>query len=135
HNPIFPFRDILSAISRAKDELVTAERYAELAKEMERTAEDDKQRMEAARAREVAHVYAVWQRMLQQEGKLDFGDLLMRSVELLQMHEDVREQVRSEYEHVLVDEYQDINRASAVLVRLVAGEGRGLWAVGDLRQA
>lgn len=43
--------------------------------------------------------------------------------------------MRRNYRHVLVDEYQDVNRASGLLLREVAGDGRGLWAVGDLRQS
>lgn len=135
HNPAFPFRDILSAISRAKDELVTPQGYAELAARMEKAAEDEKAFRQATRAREVAGVYRVWQEILRERGMLDFGDLIARSVELLTEHPDVRDEVRRQYPHILVDEYQDINRASAVLVRLLAGEGKGLWAVGDLRQA
>src|SRR5207237_8655830 len=82
-----------------------------------------------------AHVYRVWQQILQEEGKLDFGDLIYRAVELMDLHPEVQADLRAQHPEVLVDEYQDINRASAVMVKLVAGEGRGLWAVGDLRQA
>jgi DNA helicase-2/ATP-dependent DNA helicase PcrA len=135
HNPAFPLREILGAISRAKDELKPPEEYARLAELMTQSAFDEESIKEAARAVEVSRVYAVWQRILQEEGKLDFGDLLSRAVELLQTCPDVQAQLQKEYRHILVDEYQDINRASAVLVKLVAGEGQGLWTVGDLRQA
>jgi DNA helicase II / ATP-dependent DNA helicase PcrA len=135
HDPAFPLRDILSAISRAKDELTTPEEYARLADAMAVSAADEKEERRAAKVQETARVYAVWQEILQRTGRLDFGDLLMRSVELLERHPDVRSQVRGQFSQVLVDEYQDINRASAVLVKLMAGEGEGLWAVGDLRQA
>jgi DNA helicase-2/ATP-dependent DNA helicase PcrA len=135
HNPSFPLREILGAISRAKDELKPPEEYARLAELMTQSAFDEESIKEATRAVEVSRVYTVWQRILQEEGKLDFGDLLSRTVELLQTCPDVQAQLQKEYRHILVDEYQDINRASAVLVKLVAGEGQGLWAVGDLRQA
>jgi superfamily I DNA/RNA helicase/Zn-dependent peptidase ImmA (M78 family) len=138
HNPIFPFRDILGAISRAKDELIAPEEFDAIVRRMSTSTADQADEAavrSAARLREVAGVYAEWQRILQREGLLDFGDLIMRAVELLRTHPDVRRQVRDEYTQILVDEYQDINRASALLVKEVAGDGRGLWAVGDLRQA
>jgi len=135
HNPAYPFRDMLAAISRAKDELVSPDGYAALAEQMMAAAEDEKSIRAARRAREVAGVYRVWQEILRERGMLDFGDLIARSVELLNEHPGVRAEVQRQYTHVLVDEYQDINRASAVLVKMLAGEGEGLWAVGDLRQA
>lgn len=135
HNPAFPFRDILNAVSHAKDELVTPEQYAEMATRMASWAQDEKEQRNAAKIAEVAEVYRVWQEILHERGMLDFGDLIVRTVELFTTCPEVCEAVRRQYPHVLVDEYQDINRASAVMVRLIAGEGRGLWAVGDLRQA
>jgi len=136
HNPIFPFRDILGAISRAKDELITPEEFDAIVRRMDAGRQDnEKSATMTARVREVAGVYAQWQRILAEEGTLDFGDLIMRAVGLLRDHPEVRQQVRDEYQQILVDEYQDINRASALLVKEIAGDGRGLWAVGDLRQA
>jgi DNA helicase-2/ATP-dependent DNA helicase PcrA len=135
HNPIFPFRDILGAISRAKDELISPEEFDAIVRRMDVDESDESAVRTATRLREVAGVYAEWQRIMQREGLLDFGDLIMRAVELLRTHPDVRQQLREEYTQTLVDEYQDINRASALFVKEIAGDGRGLWAVGDLRQA
>ena len=59
----------------------------------------------------------------------------MRTVELLSNNDDVLAQLRREYPQILVDEYQDMNRASARLLKQLAGDGVGLWVVGDLRQA
>src|SRR5262249_11284756 len=81
------------------------------------------------------HVYAVYTELLRYYGLVDFGDLLMRSVELLDAHADVCERWQRQYPHILADEYQDINRASAQLLRRLAGDGTGFWAVGDGRQA
>lgn len=83
----------------------------------------------------VAKVYALYQRLLDARGLVDFGDLIVRTVALLRAHPGVARQLQEEYRHILVDEYQDMNRASSVLLRLLAGDGRGLWVVGDLRQA
>ncbi|MCC6728555.1 MAG: UvrD-helicase domain-containing protein [Chthonomonadales bacterium] len=135
HSPAYPMPEILAAISRAKDELVDPEGYASLAAAMEVEPGDEAGARYAARAREVAGAYAAWQAILRERGLLDYGDLIARSVELLQSHPDVLAEARARAAHVLVDEYQDVNHATAVLVRLIAGDGSGLWVVGDARQA
>ncbi|MGI8588074.1 MAG: UvrD-helicase domain-containing protein [Chloroflexia bacterium] len=129
--------DMLGAISRARDELVDAAAYAELAKRAAEAAapNDEKAQTNAARWAEVARVYGVYERLLEEKGALDFGGLLLRTVELLRAQPDLLEQLSGRYRHILVDEYQDMNRASGVLLGLLAGDGRGLWVVGDLRQA
>jgi superfamily I DNA/RNA helicase/Zn-dependent peptidase ImmA (M78 family) len=129
-------KPILAAISRAKDELKSPEDDKRAAAEMRDAATDDDDVHEAERAVEVAHVYGVYQSVLEERGALDFGDLIARSVALLgdESH-GVGASVREAYPHVLVDEYQDVNRASAILLAAVAGDGRGLWVVGDARQS
>jgi superfamily I DNA/RNA helicase len=136
--PELPLKDLVRAISRAKDELATPERYAELAAAARAAAEeagDEGALKAAARWAEVARVYATYEALLAARGLLDFGGLIMRAVHLLRERPDVLAALRAEYRHVLVDEYQDMNRASAHLLRLLAGDGAGLWVVGDLRQA
>lgn len=133
--PATNLRYIVGAISRAKDELVGPDEYARLAETMLSDATTEKEVETAEKALEVARVYTFYQERLQGEGLLDFGDLILRSVELLRTHPDVRDCVRKTYAHVLIDEYQDVNRASGVLLREVTGAGEGLWAVGDVRQA
>jgi superfamily I DNA/RNA helicase len=135
YEPTIYLRDILGAISRAKDELVGAERYRELAQAMLDAAGSDEEIEKAEKALEVARVYEFYQAYLQKEGLVDFGDLIFRAVMLLREHPDVRARVRNAYSHILVDEYQDVNRASGLLLRELAGSGEGLWAVGDARQA
>ena len=89
-----------------------------------------------ARACERARAYAVWDRTLRRAGLLDFGGLIQRAVELLVADELVLRDVRARYRDVLVDEFQDTNIAAAELLLLLAGaDGRGLWVVGDHRQA
>jgi superfamily I DNA/RNA helicase len=135
YEPTTYLRDILGAISRAKDELVGPERYRELAQDMLAHANNDEDVIKAEKALEVARVYEFYQAFLQREGLVDFGDLIFRAVMLLREHPDVRARVRNSYSHILVDEYQDVNRASGLLLREVADSGEGLWAVGDARQA
>lgn len=129
---------ILAAISRAKDELVSPDKYAEISEEMltrARSEGDVEAMRRAERAAEVARVYRFYQSHLEREGLLDFGDLIFRTVRLLREQGDVLAEVRAQYRHVLVDEYQDVNRACGVLLGLLADRGEGLWVVGDTRQA
>jgi DNA helicase-2/ATP-dependent DNA helicase PcrA len=127
---------ILNVISRAKDELVTpAEYHAYAEQEYAEAGDDPDARKKAERALEVARVYAVYEQLLAEKNYLDYGDLPMRAVRLLREHYDVREKLQGKYRHILVDEYQDVNTASRLLVNILAGDGDGLWVVGDLRQA
>lgn len=135
HQPSLPFVDILGCISRAKDELKTPADYRAAAlRQLEAAGEDEDRQRAARKSLEIAHVYAVYQELLQAHGLLDFGDLILRAVELLDTCPDVLARWQAQYPQVLADEYQDVNRASAQLLRRVAGNGSGFWAVGDLRQ-
>jgi DNA helicase-2/ATP-dependent DNA helicase PcrA len=135
HSPTHHFPDMLKAISRAKDELVTPEHYRQLAERMREAAQDAEQIEEAEKALEVAEVYALYQEDLRQRGDTDFGGLIMLAVQLLQQHPAVLHEQQQQYQHILVDEFQDINRASGVLLRLLAGEEQRVWVVGDANQA
>ncbi|HEX8037258.1 MAG TPA: ATP-dependent DNA helicase, partial [Ktedonobacterales bacterium] len=89
-----------------------------------------------ARARERAAAYAVWDRELRQRGLVDFGGLIQRAVELLRADSEALADVRDRYREILVDEFQDTNRAAAELLLLVAGKsGDRLWVVGDHNQS
>ncbi len=135
-NPTFYLKDIVRGIGRAKDELATPERYAELAEDARRAAGEEPVALEkAAKWAEVARVYDIYERLLTEYGLIDFGGLIMRTVALLDEHPDILAQLRDQYAAILVDEYQDMNRASGKLLKLLAGDGHGLWVVGDLRQA
>ncbi len=134
-HPAASFPDILSAISRAKDELVTPAVYRQLAQAMLEQAQDEKQQEQAEKALEVAAIYKLYQQRLEQQGDTDFGGLIMLAVQLLQDHPVVRAELHEQYQHILVDEFQDINRASGVLLRLLAGQEQRVWVVGDANQA
>ncbi len=134
-DPTLPFPDILRCISRAKDECITPEGYLALADTQFAKAENDEERLKAIKSREVAQLYAVYEALKREQGLLDFGDLLMRAVELLDREPEVKQRWQEQYTHVLADEYQDVNRACAYLLQRLVGSGEGFWAVGDLRQA
>ncbi|HEX9131423.1 MAG TPA: UvrD-helicase domain-containing protein, partial [Ktedonobacteraceae bacterium] len=129
------FPDILNGISRAKDELVTPAAYKRLALLMLEQAASDEEMERAGKALEVADIYALYQAALERQGDTDFGGLIMLTVQLLHEYPEVREELQQKYQHILVDEFQDINRASGVLLRELAGDTRRVWVVGDANQA
>lgn len=133
-DPIRRLRPILKLISRAKDELASPQRYEELAR-MLLGSTDERERVQGQKALEVARAYAFYEATLRERGCVDFGDLLLRPVELFAANPELREAVRRTYPHVLVDEYQDMNRASGILLRELVTPGNGPWVVGDVRQS
>jgi superfamily I DNA/RNA helicase len=84
-----------------------------------------------ARARTAARLYDLYQRHLDEQGRLDFDDLVAGAVALLQHDADVRRRWQARFDHVLVDEYQDIEPAQALLVGLLAAPQDSLFCVGD----
>lgn len=133
--PALILRDILSAISRAKDELVNPVEYTELAKTMLANANDDDSRKTAEKCLEVAEIYAIYEQVMKDRGTVDFGDLVMRPSLLIKGDQEVRLTIQLRHRHILVDEYQDVNRASISLLQGIAGKGKRLWVVGDSHQS
>ncbi len=129
---------ILGAISRAKDELCSPEDYRILGEKMlteAKLTDNEEITLKAEKVLETARVYEFYQKYLDEEKLLDFGDLVYRAVRLLKENESVKREVRARYDAILVDEFQDVNRACGVLLKEIAGNGKGLWTVGDLRQS
>jgi DNA helicase II / ATP-dependent DNA helicase PcrA len=83
-DPAMVLRDIVAAISRAKDEMVDPQRYRSLAKAMQTTALDEEERIAAAKCLEIADIYDLYEAALRQHGGVDFGDLIMRPARLLE---------------------------------------------------
>jgi superfamily I DNA/RNA helicase/Zn-dependent peptidase ImmA (M78 family) len=134
-HPELHFATLLGAISRAKDELATPEDYLRLAEAALAGAQSDEERLSAEKAREVALVYRVYQEALAAQGDADFGDLILLAVRFLKETPAALAELHERYQHILVDEFQDINRASGVLLKLLAGERANIWVVGDQDQA
>ncbi len=109
--------EILSRISNAKNELVGVQDYRRTKKG---TLDDIAQR-----------VYAHYQRRLSANHALDFDDLLMRAVELLDTKPSVLRRLQERFDYVLVDEYQDINHAQYRLVQFLGGKHNNICVVGD----
>lgn len=134
-DPALVLRDVVTAISRAKDEMANPLRYRELVEEMLKCAYDEKDQIAAEKCLEIAQIYEIYERAMHDRGAVDFGDLVMRPALLLENDAAVRSSLQLRHRHVLVDEYQDVNHASARLLRAIAGDGRRLWVVGDSRQS
>jgi len=111
---------LVSMISRSKDELIDAASYQIHAL----TSPDPFRQM-------VASVYHLYQKKLTASSALDFGDLIMKCVELLRDRPEVREKLQERFHYIMVDEYQDTNRAQYVLVKALAAKHRNLCVVGD----
>ncbi|MFC1347263.1 MAG: UvrD-helicase domain-containing protein [gamma proteobacterium symbiont of Clathrolucina costata] len=135
YDPTQIIADLLQAISRAKDEVVDPVRYAELAGDMVDRAISSEDQEATASAEEVARVYAAYEHLKQQAHCVDFGDLVSMPVRLIEENAEIRAYLQEQYDHVLVDEYQDVNRSSIRLLTALCGEGRNLWAVGDAKQS
>ena len=109
----YPPRSFSHQVSNLKNELVDEETFAS------RVGEGTHQE------RMLAEAYTGYQRRLRQANALDFDDLIMTTVNLLQAFPDVAEHYRRRFRHVLVDEYQDTNHAQYVLVRELVGGAAG----------
>lgn len=136
YDPTRLIGDILAAISRAKDEVVGPDEYALRAEEMRIGADEGEPRhTNALKAAEVARIYAVYEKLKRDRRAIDFGDLVSLPVGLLETRAEIANQIGQLYDHILVDEYQDVNRASVRLLKALRPKGDNLWVVGDARQS
>ena len=133
-DPSLNLREILSAISRAKDEMADHVRYRQLAEAMPRPPGTD-MATHAEKCLEIASVYDRCEAAKSARGAVDFGDLIMLPAKLMETFPNIAAAIRLRHRHVLVDEYQDVNHASVRLLKGLAGDGKRLWVVGDARQS
>jgi DNA helicase-2/ATP-dependent DNA helicase PcrA len=121
----YPGRSLANQVSNLKNELIDEESYSPL----------------TAPEKVLKEAYTLYQRRLREAHSMDFDDLIMTTVHLLQAFPDVAEHYRRRFRHVLVDEYQDTNHAQYVLVRELVGGAGGpvppaeLCVVGDADQS
>lgn len=135
-DPALDLSDMLHAISRAKDEVIDAAGYRTLAQAMAGNAgHDEEAGTRAEKCLEVALLFETYERLMSAGHLIDFGDLVAQPVRLVETDAEVRVALKARHQHVLVDEYQDVNRASVRLLKAIVGDGRNLWVVGDARQS
>ncbi len=113
-------RVALAVASRNKGEGVGVEEFAQSAT--------------SAYERQVAVAWRRYEAALREDGAVDFDDLLLRAVELLEKHPAVRAACIARWKYIHIDEYQDTNRIQAELAHLLVGPGNNLCAVGDVDQ-
>ncbi len=116
----FPPRAIASAIGHAKDQVIDADGFAQMASNFYEET--------------VAKVYAVYEQRKHAAGALDFDDLITRSVRLFEEHPEVLQHYQERFRYLMVDEYQDTNRAQYRLVNMLAERYRNVCVVGDADQ-
>src|SRR5581483_8950297 len=105
------------------------------AKNKLRDAEDYGQMVGSFFEQTVADVYRMYERELHRMNAMDFDDLLVRAVNVLELFPEVQEKYATGFRHVMVDEYQDTNHAQYRWLQLLAGEHRNLSVVGDPDQS
>lgn len=115
---VYKERSLLSAISSAKDEMITPNEY-------ERNVVGDFGKQK------IAKVYREYEKQLQANNALDFDDLLLKTVQLFQTQPDVLAYYQERFRYIMVDEYQDTNTVQFKFVSLLAGKYKNLCVVGD----
>ena len=108
----------LSAISKAKDELISPEEFT-----MQAGADPNEVRK--------AKMYVEFQKTLKKSNAMDFDDLIVKAVELLRADPQVREYYQDRFRYIMVDEYQDTNTAQFTLIEILANKHKNLCVVGD----
>ena len=107
---------VADAISRAKDEL---------------RGPDDMELQGDPRVRDIVSIYQLYNKKLMEYNAVDFDDIIMKTVELLQSDDEVRSYYQNKFRYVLVDEYQDTNYAQFVLTTILSDKYRNIMVVGD----
>ena len=117
---LFPPKSVLGAISREKDRMTTPRQLrnrADMAGDYH--------------GKQIARIYEIYQKRLENNNAMDFDDIICHTVRLLQDHEDIRQYYQRKFRYVLVDEYQDTNHMQYLLTSLLAGGYENICVVGD----
>ena len=117
-NKMFPEKMLLSHISKAKEQFISAREYA-------------KEAATDYRKQQIADVYEEYERQLKSSNALDFDDLIFKTVELFQFYPDVLDRYQERFRYIMVDEYQDTNHVQFLLINQLARKYRNLCVVGD----
>ena len=117
----YPPRSIRSQVSGAKNKLIDAGAYADAQGSVFEEV--------------VPEVYSLYEKRMVEANAMDFDDLLVRTVNVMELHEEVRNRWRRAFRHILVDEYQDTNYAQYRMLQLLASEHGNLMVVGDEDQS
>ena len=122
HNILLKPQKVFDRISSAKQHLLSPDELFSTTEELEDQAA-------------VAAVYRIYQRLLSNQRLCDYEDLIFRVVRLLENDPDLCRQNRQRFQHILVDEYQDLNEGQYRLIRAISPQGWNLFAIGDPDQS
>lgn len=129
--------ELISHFSRLKDENISSRAYLEYVENLKAdtdaviSEDDDAEKMDIGRLRELANAYHVYNKLLLDQGLLDFGDLITHTIRLFKERPNILEQYRQQFEYIMVDEFQDTNSAQYELIKMLAAPKNNLVAVGD----
>ncbi len=112
---------VLATISGAKNELIYDDEYSTFARGIFQQT--------------VAKIYPLYQKILKENDALDFDDLILQTVKLFKQNPEILEKYQNRFRYILVDEYQDTNRAQYVLSKLLAEKYKNICVVGDFSQS
>lgn len=118
NDKVISHREIINKISRQKDNLISANKYKSLNENN-------------FKLNKIADVYLLYQKKLKDNNALDFDDLIYKTVELFKKNKDVLEFYQRKFKYIMVDEYQDTNKAQYELIRLLSSSHHNLCVVGD----
>ncbi|MGH4052124.1 MAG: DNA helicase PcrA [Clostridium sp.] len=110
--------EILGKISSAKNELISPDKFK-------------KENESDYRKNKIADVYVLYQKRLKANNALDFDDLIFKAVELLKNNKDILDFYHSKFKYIMVDEYQDTNKAQYELIKLLVDKTENICVVGD----
>ena len=115
---LFTDRSVLTEISNAKNEMLEPEQYAVRAKG-------------DFRKEKISGIYQLYQKRLKENNAIDFDDIINYTIKILKENEDVLEYYANKFKYVLVDEYQDTNKAQFTLITILASRHGNITVVGD----
>lgn len=119
----------------SEERLPSKEAYAFIASRKEQGIRPQRVRADSSRELFLKEVFEAYEAQLQQEGAVDFPELMLKTVELLQDNEDIRFWAQEQFRQVLVDEFQDTNKLQYRWLKLITGMENPVFAVGDLDQS
>lgn len=129
--PTKHIQEILAAIRRLKQEDVKPEQYVTFASDMEKKAKGPADKEAALKHMEIAGVYKEYQKILTEQGKIDFEDQVVLAVDLFRKRPSLLKHFQERYKYILVDEFQDTNYIQFQMLKLLAGKHRNITVVGD----
>ena len=110
--------EILGTIGKAKDNIQSAQSFK-------------KENESNFRKNKIADAYLLYQKKLKENNALDFDDLIVKTVELFRKHNDVLEFYQNKFKYIMIDEYQDTNKAQYEFAKLLAAKHKNICVVGD----